>query len=97
MSPHAKHTPGKFLVFRNVSDEIYEVETDDPKSDEEIEATMALLESSPALFEALKQFVSEYVALINSGDCGNWDPETEEKVIKARAALSSAQPEAPTE
>jgi hypothetical protein len=42
-----------------------------------------------ALAEALETFVAEYVALVNSGDAGFWDPETEPKVIAARAALAS--------
>lgn len=47
--------------------------------------------SEPCLFdqlhEALKHLLEHYVELARSGDCGNWDPETEEPVKKARAAL----------
>jgi hypothetical protein len=39
-------------------------------------------------------FLSEYVALVNSGDAGNWDAEEEDKVIKARAAIAKAKGEA---
>jgi hypothetical protein len=43
-----------------------------------------------ALYEALDLFVREYVELVESGDAGFWDAEGEEKVKKARAALSRA-------
>lgn len=36
---------------------------------------------------ALEAMLNRYVGLVNCGDCGNWDPETEEEVIDARAAL----------
>lgn len=38
--------------------------------------------------EALENFLKMYVAMVNSGDCGNWDPETDVEVIQARAALA---------
>lgn len=40
------------------------------------------------LEEAAEALLDKYVATINSGDCGNWDPETEEEVINLRKALS---------
>lgn len=36
---------------------------------------------------ALKGMVDIYVSLVNCGDCGNWNPEKENEVIGARAAL----------
>ena len=42
------------------------------------------------LVEALELFVSEYTDLVNSGDAGFWDPEEENKVVKARAVLKKA-------
>lgn len=42
------------------------------------------------LLEALTTFVAEYVALVESGDAGFWDPEKEAKVIAARVAISKA-------
>lgn len=42
------------------------------------------------LLEALERFVENYVDMVNSGDCGNWNPETEVKVINARAAIAKA-------
>ncbi len=32
--------------------------------------------------------LESYIKLVNSGDCGNWDPELEPQVIALRAALS---------
>ena len=46
-----------------------------------------------ALREALTSTLSEYVALVNCGDCGNWNPETEGHVIAARAILAATAPE----
>ena len=36
---------------------------------------------------ALAVFTDHYVRMINSGDCGSWDPETEDVVKLARKAL----------
>lgn len=46
--------------------------------------------AGPELAEALKALLKHYVSLVNSGDAGHWDPETEEVVMQARAALSHA-------
>lgn len=43
-----------------------------------------------ALAAALTAMVDRYVSLVNSGDCGNWNPETEADVIAARKALDAA-------
>ena len=50
-----------------------------------------LIAAAPDLLEALKLFVSEYVELVESGDAGFWDAESEEKVKKARAAIAKAE------
>jgi len=39
------------------------------------------------LRKALEDLLDHYVGLVNSGDAGNWDPETEVFVINARKAL----------
>lgn len=54
-------------------------------------ADARLIASAPELYGALKVFVDEYVAMVNSGDCGFWNPEEEEKVRAARAALAKAE------
>lgn len=58
---------------------------------EELEATAALAQAAPDMFEALKNFVAEYVDFVESGDAGFWDPEKEAKVIAARAAIAKAE------
>jgi hypothetical protein len=40
------------------------------------------------LRQAAENFLNSYLALVNSGDCGNWDPETEAEVIALRQALA---------
>ena len=59
----------------------------------EQEANAHLIAAAPMLLEALEQFLSEHIDLVESGDCGFWDPEKEEKVIKARAAIAIAKGE----
>lgn len=41
-----------------------------------------------ACLEALKGLLERYVGLVNSGDAGFWDPETEQEVATARAAIA---------
>ena len=57
------------------------------------EANARLIASAPALLEALEAMTETYTRLVNSGDAGNWDPETEDSVIKARAAIAAAKGE----
>jgi hypothetical protein len=42
------------------------------------------------LLTALQGTLDRWIDLVNSGDAGNWDPETEPHVIAARAAISKA-------
>lgn len=49
------------------------------------------LESQKRLLEASKAMLERYVALVNCGDCGNWNPETEKEVIALRAAIADAE------
>ncbi len=51
------------------------------------------ISAAPEMYEALYELVSMYVRMINSGDCGSWDPETDTEVINARAALRKARGE----
>ena len=37
---------------------------------------------------ALRELLERYTGLVNCGDCGNWNPEDEQPVIAARAALA---------
>ena len=54
-----------------------------------------LVAAAPELLEALNAMLDRYTDLVNCGDCGNWDPETEEPVIAARAAIAKAVPPLP--
>ena len=38
--------------------------------------------------QTLQALLDHYVQLVESGDCGFWDPETESEVIAARALLT---------
>ena len=40
-----------------------------------------------AIENILLLLTERYTSLVNSGDCGNWNPEEETIVIKAREAL----------
>ena len=42
----------------------------------------------PELVAACKAFLEGYIALIDSGDCGNWDPRTEPEVQAVMAVLA---------
>jgi hypothetical protein len=48
--------------------------------------------AAPDLEAALSALLNMYVGMANSGDCGNWDPEEEQEVIAARAAIAKANP-----
>lgn len=46
------------------------------------------MNNKDALRKALHDLVEHYVKLVRSQDAGNWDPEKEDEVIQARAALA---------
>jgi len=52
-----------------------------------VETWNKITEEKQRYKDALERLLGRYVSMVNSGDCGNWDPETEEEVIEARAAL----------
>ena len=54
------------------------------------DANARLIAAAPQLKDALIDMLDHYVGLVNSGDAGNWNPETETKVIAARAAIAAA-------
>ena len=39
--------------------------------------------------QALRELLTRYVDMVNSGDCGFWNPEDEDCVKAARAALAA--------
>lgn len=54
------------------------------------EANARLIAAAPELYAALTITLNKWVNMVNSGDCGFWDPEKEPHVIAARAALNKA-------
>jgi len=59
-------------------------------NDSDAELIVRCVNSHEALVEALQGMLDRYTGLVNSGDAGNWNPEDEPDVIKARAALQQA-------
>jgi hypothetical protein len=57
---------------------------------EEAKANARLIAAAPDLLAALQAMLERYTALVNSGDAGNWDPEIEDAVVDARAAIKKA-------
>jgi len=53
----------------------------------EVERELAAVREAERLTAALRGLTEHYVAMVNSGDCGFWNPEEEPEVIAARAAL----------
>jgi hypothetical protein len=47
----------------------------------------AALYNADVLALALRDLLKHYVELVESGDCGSWNPEGVSQVIQARAAL----------
>ena len=59
-----------------------------PVGKEDLTTLLASAERESRLEKALQDILKRYVDLANSGDCGFWDPEKEDEVIQARAALN---------
>lgn len=53
----------------------------------EVMAAISEKTKAPAIRNALQGLLAHYIALIKSGDCGNWNPHTEQQVIDAEEAL----------
>jgi hypothetical protein len=49
-----------------------------------------LVAFAPDLLAAMQSLLADYVAGANSGDWGNWNPEQQQVVIAARAAIAKA-------
>lgn len=50
----------------------------------------AAREEAARLRAALESFLEHYVDMVESGDCGNWNPEKDDVVVMARAALAGS-------
>ena len=51
-------------------------------------ARALLAPTTPCDATATEAMPNHYVTLARSGDCGHWDPETEDVVIQTRKALA---------
>lgn len=92
----SKHTPGPWVVKHDVV--IYgrdsftiigSAGTGNLHRPDEI-ANANLIAAAPDLLEALEGMLYRYTGLVNCGDCGSWDPESEVEVIDARKAIARA-------
>ncbi len=53
-------------------------------------ANAQLIAAAPELLASLRVMLHRYLELVNSGDAGNWNPEGDDCVIAARAAILKA-------
>lgn len=53
-----------------------------------LEAMRTMASSLRDMSDCLEDMTNHYAALVNCGDCGNWNPETESEVIAARKMIS---------
>jgi len=56
-----------------------------------IQELREMLAMQNSLYDALDRILERYIGLVESGDCGFWNPEDEEEVKQARAALLEVQ------
>lgn len=49
-----------------------------------------MVDDETPLRSALQGLLDRYLTMVNSGDCGNWEPEDEAEVIAARKALKTS-------
>lgn len=59
-------------------------------TNEELEATAQLFSASYDMLEAIKFAEQRYVELVESGDAGYWDVDTDPIVVKLREAMAKA-------
>lgn len=58
--------------------------------DAEDKANAHLIAAAPELLSSLEDLLKHYIDIVECGDCGNWDAETEKEVVFARAAINKA-------
>ena len=93
-----KHTKGWHykqgeagLIFDENGDIVCDMMPCEENKTELANANLAVM--APDMYEALEQMVSMYCELIDSGDCGNWNPREDDAVLIANAALKKARGE----
>jgi hypothetical protein len=93
----AKFTNDVAILIRGTKDIIAECYEDirhhNELAKDEALANAFLIAAAPDLLEASEKFLEGYVRMVNSGDCGNWNPEEEDVVIAMRAAINKARGE----
>jgi hypothetical protein len=70
---------------------VAELDMDNFDNEEDAHAYGYAMAAGPDTLAALKGSIDAYVQLINSGDAGRWDPETDDHVIAGRAAIAKAE------
>lgn len=50
----------------------------------------ACVAAQAPLLSVIQALLENHTRLVASGDCGNWDVETEPEVVQARAAIAAA-------
>ena len=56
----------------------------------EVQCNAKLIAAAPKLLKALILIKKEYEQLVDSGDCGNWDPRQDNCVVLAIEAINKA-------
>ena len=59
------------------------------------ERAARMVQERGELLVSLKAMLDRYTSLVNCGDAGHWNPETEPDVISARAAIAKVEGEQP--
>ena len=93
----ATHTPGPWYwgkgkdvaVCKDIGDRCYDIAVVADWT-QETDANARLIAAAPELIVALDGLLANHIQLVESGDCGNWNVETEHAVIIARAAIAKA-------
>lgn len=85
---------------RQLERELKEAREETAMATKQIEECVAAMRSNSRTYQtqraalekarkAGKNFLNSYLRLVNSGDAGFWDPETEPEIIAMRAALTT--------
>ena len=93
-----KFTEGPFIIEPINNGHTYQITTPDPDFrvvSEAAEHADALLQAAaPELYAEIERAMKARIELIESGDCGFWDPNDDGEVLSMRKALAKARGEA---